>query len=228
LKQGFSTGKEKFGTVDLRVEAYPLEMQMISAETQSSARGVFSLSNPSTEPMTLQSDGEITGYERMHDSVIENSDLYTYKFKKREGEDAIRFDFMLSREDYNLFTDITLQIIRDDSSALANTAFDLRNKSVSMGFGDNDTNTYTLIFRGGLALPDRDNKFRILAKERRILANQYGVRVEPALSTLNPAEARTYSFESSRQLGTLPPGYRWSGVFRLKQGNDSIRLPWQF
>lgn len=229
LKQGFSTGKEKFGPIDIRVEAYPLEHQMIDVESRTYAKGFFTLTNSANDPLVLQSDGEIASYERMHDSVIENSDLYTYKFKKREGEDAIKFDFMLSREDYNLFTDISLRIIREDSTALVNTAFDLRNKSVTMGFGENDTNTYTLIFLGGLGVPDRDTKFRILAKERRVFKQPMGLRVEPSLSTLNSAETRTYSFESNRVLPTLPQGYQWTGVLRLKQNTDNtIRLPFQF
>jgi hypothetical protein len=228
LKQGFSTGKEKFGPVDLRVEAIPFDMNVVSTDASSVARGIFELANTTNETLALQSDGEVLGYERMIDTVIESGDIFAYEFKQRTDEDAARFDFMLSREDYNLFTDITLQILRKDSSAAFNSAFDMRTKTASIGFGTSDTNTYTLFFKGGLALPDRENKFRIRVKETRILDRPLGIRVEPSNSTLNPAETRMYSFETNRTLPTIPQGYKWSAVLRQKIGADMIRLPLSF
>lgn len=228
LKQGFSTGKEKFGTMDLRVEAIPLDLEVVSAQASDYARGVFQLTNSASESLPLQSDGEIAGYERMIDTLIETGDIFAYRFKQRDNEDAVRFEFMLSREDYNLFTDITLQILRDDSSAAYNSAFDMRNKSASIGFVENDTNTYTLFFKGGLALPDREHPFRIRVKEQRILDRPLGIRVEPQSSTLNAAETRTYSFESNRQLPQPPDGYKFTGVLRQKVGQDMIRIPLSF
>lgn len=228
LKQGFATGKEKYGPLELLVEAIPLELEMISSDASSDARGYFNLTNTGMEILPLQLDGEVTGYERMIDTLIESGDIFSMKFKQRENEDAIRFDFMLSREDYNLFTDITLQILRDDSSAVYNSAFDMRNKTASIGFAEKDTTTYTLFFRGGLALPDRENKFRMRVKERRILDRPLGVRVEPPGGNLNPAETRSFSFASNRSLPEIPKGYRWSGVLREKLGQDLIRLPLVF
>jgi tripeptidyl-peptidase II len=228
LKQGFSTGKEKYGPVELLVEAIPLEIELISTDASSNARGLFNLTNAGLEALPIQLDGEVLGYERMIDTVVESGDIYSMKFKQNEGDDAAQFDFMLSREDYNLFTDITLQILRDDSSAAFNSAFDTRNNRASLGFAASDTNTYTLFFRGGLALPDRENKFRIRMKERRILDRPLGLRVDPPTGQLNAAETKTYSFESNRTLPALPSGYKWSGVIREKIGQDMIRLPIRF
>lgn len=228
LKQGFSTGKEKYGPLDLRVEAIPFDIEILNTDASSHARGIFELANTTNETLALQSDGEILGYERFLDTVIESGDVFAHEFKQRADEDAARFEFMLSREDYNLFTDITLQILRKDSSASFNSAFDMRSKTASVGFGANDTNTYTLFFKGGLALPDRENKFRIRVKETRTLDRPMGVRVEPSTSTLNPAETRTYSFETNRVLPAIPQGYKWSAVLRQKVGQDMIRLPLTF
>jgi tripeptidyl-peptidase II len=228
LKQGFATGKEKYGTVDLLVEAILLDIDVISTDASSIARGIFDLTNASSESLQLQSDGEVIGYERMIDSLIESGDVFAYEFRQHSDEDAARFDFMLSREDYNLFTDITLMILRKDSSAVFNSAFDLRDKSASVGFVANDTNTYTLFFKGGLALPDRENKFRIRVKEQRILDRPLGIRVEPSSTLLNPAETRTYSFETNRTLPLMPKGYKWYGTLRQKIGQDLVKLPITF
>jgi hypothetical protein len=225
LKQGFASGKEKYGAVDLRVEAIPLDIELLSAEASGVAKGLFNLTNSAPEALQLQLDGEIAGYERMIDTLIESGDIFAYPFKQYDDEDGARFDFMLSREDYNLFTDITLQILRSDSSAAFNSAFDLRNKSASIGFSKGDTNTYLLFFKGGLALPDRENKFRIRVREQRLLDRPLGVRVEPSVGTLNAAETRTYSFETNRTLPSMPNGFKWSGVLRQKIGNDMIKLP---
>ncbi|HET6512600.1 MAG TPA: S8 family serine peptidase, partial [Candidatus Kapabacteria bacterium] len=129
LKQGWTDGKQKLGAVELSVEAIPYDIDMVSADGAQFAKGFYHVTNTHSELLQLQSDGELIGYERMIDTVIEQGDIFSLDFKQRADEDAVKFDFMLSREDYNLFTDITLQILRHDSSAVYNSAFDLRSKS---------------------------------------------------------------------------------------------------
>lgn len=226
LKQPFATGDERQSDAELRVEGFVLDAQVHSTTAGTKASAYFTLTNPSMSTLDLGIDGEVLHFERSIDTVIQSGDSFTMPVPVTGLEDAIRYDIVLSRQDYNLFTDITCQIIDSDSAAVVNSAFDLREKSISFGVSPGDSNRYALRFRGGLALPDRPHPFRLRIVERHMLERPVGTRVEPPRTTLSPYESQPFALTSTRDLPNIPPAYRWFGHIRAKHDPDAtIKLP---
>lgn len=212
LKSGLGDDDEREGVFDLTVEAYPLDVHALAATaTETGAHAILSLSNASTRKYDLSLDASIAGYERLIDTLITGSDNFFYPFRAHGGEEAVMFDIELYRKDYNLFTDIALQVLTSEGRALVNSAFDERQAHAEMRLRSGDSATYTLSVHGGLALPNRGDSFRLIIRERRVLANEFGLRAEPRNIELAPAQEEQVRVVSTTSLPSLPEGYNWYG-----------------
>src|SRR5207253_2213459 len=147
---------------------------------------------------------QVIGYEHIIDTIISEGDTYLYEFKSRSGENNISFHVDLSREDYDLFTDIGLQILKPDGSAVFNGAFDLREAEARMTFIKNDTSTYVLKFRGGLANPQNSHPFRLLIRERREVesakSNDVVCTLGDSLTKLYPAQSEDLTIPAIKNM----------------------------
>lgn len=229
LKQGFATGSEDHGAVDLTVEAIPLDITVTTTSAYDRARGYYDVVNVAERALSFSSDVEVLGYERMIDTLITSGDTYTLPIRANSIDDGARFHITLSREDYNRFTDITCQVIRPDSSVIFNGPFDMREQMVSIGLNPKDSTTYTLLFRGGLALPDRPNPFRLRIHERRLTERPLAAQVDPARTEIAPGQTESFSLKSNRELPAIPEGYNWYGTLRMKLDTDEqIKYPIRF
>jgi hypothetical protein len=175
----------------------------------------------------------VTGYDKYIDTLISEDDTYLYQFKRRLGETDVEFNCSLSREDYNLFTDIGFQIVRPDGSAAINAGFDLRDCHIKMTFPKNDTLTYTLKFRGGLADPQRPHAFRLFIRERRELEskNRYDAitcKVTPSSKVLNPAQTEFFMISPKDEIPELARGYSFYGDLLFTVGSETIKIPVSF
>jgi hypothetical protein len=163
------------------------------------------------------------------DTVIRKGDTYLYQFKARPDENNISFDVALSREDYNLFTDIALQILKPDSSTAFNGGFDLRDARASMTFESNDTESYTLKFRGGLADPEKPHPFRLIIRERR----EFDSKIPPqtpyifdiGTDNLFPQQTEYLTIPSYIPPLELPLGYWYYGELTFRTDIGTVRFP---
>jgi subtilisin family serine protease len=233
IKRGLASDDEKESTVDLRVEVLPIELkkQWLSLPTKGIASGRFEMTNGSATDMLVEYPRAlVTGYERLIDTIITEGDSYIYQFKARSGENNVVFDFGLSREDYDLFTDISLQILRTDESTVFNGGFDLRDAQARTTFGKNDSQNYILKFRGGLADPDKRHPFRLIISERRELEtnkNSEG-RCKISNPSLSPAETEYLDIPSISAPQELPSGYHYYGEINFHSNIGNVRLPISF
>lgn len=140
--------------------------------------------------LTFTPEFSIHGYERFIDTALVNTDEFTYPFHQFTTESSSLFTCMLEREGYNQYTDIGLQILKASDVSIANTAFDQRQCSARVLFGSNDTNSYRLYFKGGLANPAIKNKTQLTIREMRTLKARIPSVITPAGKlTLEPTES---------------------------------------
>jgi tripeptidyl-peptidase-2 len=233
VKRGLASDDEKESSVDLKVETLPLEIkqQWLSLPSKGNVSGRFEITNTGSAELNMESTHmEIAGYERMLDTLITESDTYLYQFKPHSGENGISFDFSLSREDYNLFTDIALQILKPNGSTAFNGGFDLRDAHTRINFKEKDSQTYTLKFRGGLADPDKPHAFRLLIRERRTIESKnkndgFECKVTPSSQTLYLAESEYFSISPKSEILDLPKGYSYYGEFSFRTQTATVRFP---
>jgi subtilisin family serine protease len=230
VRNGRNTEDAPEAPITLQVKVVPLSVMITShdAIAGASATASFDVTNNSTLPLELQSDAEIEGYERTFDTTIETGDLFEMPIQARPNETSADYLLTLSRKDWGLFTDISCQILKADSEAVVNSAFDYRIKDASVSF-DDSTDSYKLRFRGGLADPDRSHPFTLRIRERRLLSSTVAARVTPARKTLQPNETESFDLETTHKLPSLPSGYHFYGSIRMKhqsEGNISIPILW--
>ncbi len=178
----------------------------------------------------------ISGYERTIDTLIAESDEFSLPFFAKPGERGVVFDVSIPAEDYDLFTDIACQVLHPDSSAVFNSAFDYRKKTVPVLFGSEDNEdssgtssgngNYVLYIRGGLALPDRPHPWHLHIVERRYPQQDTYLAPTPAELSLFPYQSQELKFLSNQPAPIAPPGYRLFGSMDLKKSDqDIIRIP---
>ncbi|MFI5264162.1 MAG: S8 family serine peptidase, partial [Candidatus Kapaibacterium sp.] len=236
IKRGLASDDEKESSVDLKFEAIPLDVkeQWLLLPSKGNASGRFEITNAGSTELEMESMRvEVAGYERMIDTIISEGDTYLYPFSARSGENGVSFDFLLSRGDYNLFTDIALQILKPDGSTAFNGGFDLRDARAPIMFEKNDTENYTLKFRGGLADPDKPHRFRLLIRERRIVEPKnknetIGCNLSPSSQILYPAETEYFTISPKDEIPELPNGYWFYGGMVFRSGFGAVRIPLVF
>jgi tripeptidyl-peptidase-2 len=231
LRGGRAPEDMKRSAMTLEADVIPMDFELTSSSARSgeTARAHITLTNGSASDIDLLSDAEILGYERTFDTVITTGDDCRIAVTPRPKEAHVEYLVSLSREDYNLFTDIALQILRPDSTAAFNSGFDIREKTAKVTFDQAAGERYTLYFRGGLAVPDEPHTFRLTIRERRVLNSSIGATIDPAHTVLYPDEAKTFKLESTRTMPELPDSYRFYGMIRIKHGPDGVmRLPLRF
>lgn len=236
IKRGLGSDDEKESVVDLKVEAFPLEVrqQIIPSKMNGISAARVEITN--TSVANLQVDrivSEIRGYECILDTVITNSDVFEYHFKANPGDASASFDVNLERDDYNLFTDISLQILKPDGTAVFNGGFDLRDSRARVTFEKDDNTDYMLKFSGGLANPNHNHDFRLIIRERRSYDRtktneNYDCKSSPTELLLYPAQTEYVDLLPHGKLPELSRGFSYYGDCSLHTTSGVIHLPMKF
>ncbi len=237
LSRTMSSEDERDLTVDFSVEVQPLDIEKETGiDNRGRATVGATISNPSLSNYRAVPQANISGYERTIDTLITESDQFTLPFSGKPGERGVVFDVSNPAEDYDLFTDIACQVLRPDSSAAFNSAFDYRKKTVPILFGSQDDEdsseahdsggNYLLVIHGGLALPDHPHPWHLHIVERRFMQQGTYLAPTPTELSLPPYQSQELEFISNSPAPHVPAGYRLFGSVDLKKTDqDIIRIP---
>lgn len=118
------------------------------------------------DPLKGSLSAEIIGY---FEEKIESNKSYNLSksFSIAENEKEISFEFEMSENDYNLFTDIAIQILDEDGKALVSDGMSYRFSKISAGKDDGlkEGKKYKLLITAAYANPDKNEKWDIKIKE---------------------------------------------------------------
>ncbi|MBS1903745.1 MAG: S8 family serine peptidase [Bacteroidetes bacterium] len=234
VKRGLGSDDETLSNATLSVKAFPFDVEPLelTASPEHGFEGQFMMTNQSTAVVPVGSvTATVDGYERYIDTVIAVSDSFTMPFTAGENDHAANFDVSLDRADYNLFTDISLQILRPDSSAVHNGAFDWRDASARVLFSAHDTTHYVLKFRGGLADSDKPHSFTLHIHETREfdpMDKDSKAYVATTVKRLYPGQTERFSFERTKTLPALPQGYHYNGTISCGLDDGKMEIPIEF
>lgn len=215
-------------TLDIQVLPFDVSVDYLQAQPKASAIGRLSITNLSSLELSTKADAEILGYERVLDTTIRRSDELRVPFHQIGDESAVEFDADIPKEDYNHFTDIAFQALREDSVSVLNNAFDYHEKAGKITFDEGDHSNYTLLIKGGLALNDRLKDFRVLLRERRMISS-IGATLDSPHHVYFPDQTEPYDLSSTRDLPDLPAGYNFYGNILLHPQTDvTVKIPVTF
>jgi len=232
LSRTMSNEDEREVAIDLTADVQSLDVRNMNAglDEQSRPYAHLTLTNPTHRSYTASVQGIVTGYSRTIDTVL-MGDVFSLPFTARAGERMVQYEISMPAEDFNLFTDIACMILRTDSSAAYNSAFDYRRKNVNLTLagGGDSTEDLFLYIRGGLALPDHSHLWHLRIRETRLLQNDRYLGSTPSQLNLPPFQSQDVDLWTSKSATSLPSGYKWTGTMELaKSDQEKIRIPITF
>ncbi|HEY6172137.1 MAG TPA: hypothetical protein VIX80_07765, partial [Candidatus Kapabacteria bacterium] len=232
VKSGLSDDDAVESNVELTVEAMVMEVtkEWQAANTDGSISIALHMVNGSKE-ITFTPDFSIKGFERVIDTVLEKTDEFVHPFNRLSNETSAYFSVTLEREGYNQYTDIGLQILKASNASVSNGAFDERESATRVLFTDNDTNSYRLFFKGGLANPDRSNTTRLSIQEMRGVKQTVAAAITPSGKiTLAPEESVDLRLRFKDTRSAALSGLIGVGELSLKVVglSDEIAIPVRF
>lgn len=223
--------------IDFTVQVQPLEVEDISTglATNGDPEIGASVANPSLLDYTAHLSGNVNGYERTIDTLLATTDTFTLPFTPHPGERGVLFRISIPPEDYDLFTDIACQVLRPDSNAVFNSAFDYSKKIVPVFFDHHEssdtsaggaTDKYILFIRGAIALPDRPHPWHLHIVEQRFMQHGTYLSGSPAQLSLPPFQSQSVELQADNVAPQAPNGYRLFGSIDLLHNDDEvIRIP---
>lgn len=232
VKSGLSDDDAAESNVELVVEAVVMEVtkQWQATNPDGSISIALHMVNGSKE-ITVTPDFAIKGFERVIDTVLEKTDEFVYPFKRLSNETSAYFDVTLERAGYNQYTDISLQILKASNASVSNGGFDERESATRILFAENDTNTYRLFFKGGLADPDKTNSTHLSIQEMRGVKQTVAATITPSGKiTLAPEESVDLRLRFKDTRSAALGGLTGVGELSLKIVglSDEITIPVRF
>jgi subtilisin family serine protease len=228
----------------LTVEPILLDLTEIRRQTIPGMQGTLraTVTNPLAEAIPLDATAEIDGYERIIDTTVDG-ETFELPFSERSGETSVLFEITIPKRDWDLMTDISCMVLRSDSTALYNSAFDFGRKLVPISFMshsslDDETSEqspiaasgdqYRLVIGAGIALPDRRHTWHLSIREKRFVSEptHYTSSVKPMIAPLGTA---ALVLRSESPIAQTPPGWTPSGSLYFNiTDSDRISVPIQF
>jgi len=80
--------------------------------------------------------GQLKGYVQDHEVNLNGRGIYKYPFTFKPGEASKNFEVILTKENFNLVTDFTFQVVDDSGVAIAKDGLTYRTGSISVSPGD--------------------------------------------------------------------------------------------
>lgn len=111
-------------------------------------------------------EAKITGYCEEKTEANKSSE-YLKSFSLAENEEEVAFELEMGEEDYNLFTDIAVQILDDEEKAVVSDGMSYRFLKISAGLGDGlkEGKKYKLNVSAAYADKESKKKWNLKVKE---------------------------------------------------------------
>jgi hypothetical protein len=179
-------------------------------------------------PLKGRADASIVGCTQQGMEAV-SGDMYTRDFSILPGESGVTFDLEMSAEDFNLFTDIAVQVIDKESAALAQEGLTFRKGSLSFTPSrDTDSKAkYSLRISAAAADPDGKPHWSVKVTETHRYDDPVKVRVTQGKSSeiaLYPDRETGLSLRVDSAPPALPSGASWllQGEVRDERDQDLV------
>jgi subtilisin family serine protease len=177
-------------------------------------------------------EAEVTGFAQEKRETI-SGDTWTRTFSVLPGESSVQFVFILSPEDYGLFTDIAVQVTDKEGVSLVQDG--LTNRTASIEFeppkGAEPSAKYTLKVLAAAADPDANPRWALTVTETHLYSEPVKAKVTQGKSsgiTLYPDRESDLAVTLESLPPALPPGTAWVLEGEIKDArNETLRLPFR-
>lgn len=157
------------------IQSEPAVVSMLQFEKGKLPEGTISLHNLFTAPFTGSAKGEIKGYQSEIKREVRGKDIDRYSFTVTDDIEAVEFQLELTKESYNKFTDIAVNILDKEGKSMVNDGLTYRTKTVRL---DNALpGTYTLEVIGGFTLPEDEAQWDYSLKELYYRKEKIGIKI---------------------------------------------------
>ena len=183
-------------------------------------------------PFQGTAKGSLMGWQKF-ESVNITDDEYKTKFKVGENIKRVSYELEMSKETWNLFTDVAVNIVDKNGKYLINTGFSNRRTNIS--FKPQKAGEYTLQIIAGFAEPKKkSDEWRLDIKQIYEQAEPVGISVNrdgAKKIELYPGIPANLSYKLSKTPQILPKEFSYFGriIFNDERSNSiAAEIPIKF
>ncbi len=173
--------------------------------------GSFQITNLVNRRFIGKAEGEILGYTRTFDAII-NSTEWTYPFTVPENVERVQFEVSLSKETYNLFTDFAIEIRDPKGRALTKGGMNYRTYRTSIS-SPGGKRSYRLVLVPGFA-EKRPRPFKVSIREDYLTREKTRIMVGDVV--IPPYTPTRMNFMLQKPPAPVPEGYSSIGRILFK------------
>jgi tripeptidyl-peptidase-2 len=126
--------------------------------------------------------GNVLGYQKEFLASLISSDRFVYPFMIYKNEDDVNFSVSMSKEDYNKFTDFSLQILDEKGNALVKTGLNYPSGEIEVPNSFENTDSTKLFLILIPAFVDKPGNADIKIVQTTYLKNSLSITIQNELS----------------------------------------------
>jgi len=138
--------------------------------------GSFTVTNIFSDPFEFSVSGVLSGYCCEREHKVKNSAVYNVPIKISDIVNRAEFSISLSKEIFNKFTDVAINIKDKNGKTITRDAMGLR--KLSLDFSPPAPGEYTLEIVGGFTHPESEGLWTLLLQEKYFYKNQIPITVD--------------------------------------------------
>lgn len=157
--------------VNVKVEAKEIRFLIrakdeLKIKAGEGGKAILQLISQLKDAIKCSVEANITGYCEERNELVKTSD-FSKSFSIGGHEEDVTFELEMNEQDYNLFTDIAVQIIDEDGRSLVSDGMSYRFLKISAGKGDGlqEGKKYKLLVSAAYANLDEEKNWNLKIKE---------------------------------------------------------------
>jgi subtilisin family serine protease len=170
--------------VNVKVEGKEIRLSIkakdeLKIKSGEGGKSLLQINSQLKDVLRCSVSAQITGYSDEKTESNKSSD-YSRSFSIAGNEEAVSFELEMNEKDFNLFTDIAVQILDEDGKSLVSDGMTYRFLKISAGRGDGlkEGKKYKLLVSAAYANPDEEKKWNLKVKETHQYRDAIGGKIK--------------------------------------------------
>ncbi|MGB9772608.1 MAG: S8 family serine peptidase [Bacteroidota bacterium] len=211
--------------ITINFNGFTLNPSGITSLNEGGHRQTVLVTNTFSAPFTGSGVASISSFEREIIDTVRKGDRFTYAFRGDSLVSSVRFKIEMSREDYNKFTDVPVNIYNEQGKGVSRESLEEARGEISFTFSPGDTTLYTLEVMGAFTNYDRMTPFVVRIIESRVLKDPVPFSVTSGgshLMTFYPDFPVVLDVSAKKPLPQPPFGYYLAGEVSVTDRNGNV------
>ena len=219
----YQNDKKSHYNLNISFNSFKIKPQVITTfnyEMGQEPKGNINVTNQFNNPFYGFGKGEMSGYQKIRQTTVENNDIFTYDFKPGPDVERVEFLFDLDDDSFLKLTDVAINIYNSKGTAVAKDALTLDKGKIELNYFKNDY--YTLEIKAAFLYPTVGREWKIKFIEKYYLKEQIKLKVysgNERLFKLYPLVPKDLQLVLEKSPRIAPDGFKIFGKVEFLDRN---------